>query len=294
MKKYTKFRPRIRSRHPSHRVIRPNTNNLPLLPFKSIIRLGSTTHMSDTITNNGNRIELNTVNAIKNSANKLLMKQSFSENNVKTANWWKFDGELFYKFNTHEVDESQEDELIANFEDLPYPIISKHIYGSRGSGNIKHNNPESLKTWMENRNLDNYIFEKYYSYLREYRLHVDSDGCFYTCRKMLKRDTPENSKWYRNNDHCVWIMEDNELFDKPTNWNDIVNESVKALNSVGLDFGAVDVKIQSATNKEGKIRDYPEFIIIEINSAPSFGKVTAEKYIEQLPKLLNKKYEQQQ
>ena len=111
---------------------------------------------------------------------------------------------------------------------------------------------------------------------------------------MLKRDTPEEKKWYRNDDNCVWILEENENFDKPVNWVRIEEESVKALKSVGLDVGAVDLRIQSATNKKGEKRENPDFIIVEINSAPSFGDITLNKYIEELPKILLNKYNEKE
>lgn len=254
------------------------------MPFRSRIRFGSTTEIND----RHPVIELNSIDAIKNSSNKLLMKKCFTNNNVKTADWWVFklkDDFGFYYFDKNNIN----DDFIDQNE-LSYPLVSKHIYGSRGTGNKKHNSKEELESWMEGRDLSNYIFEKFYNYVREYRLHVTADGCFYTCRKMLKRDTPDQHRWYRNDDHCVWILEENESFDKPVNWDSIVEHSVKALNAVGLDFGAVDVKVQSATDSEGNKRETPEFIIIEINSAPSFGEKTAEKYIEELPKLLTKKF----
>jgi glutathione synthase/RimK-type ligase-like ATP-grasp enzyme len=284
MKKYKLFRPRIRSRHPSHSQLRPKYKELPLLPFRSIIRFGSFTKLKDNKVNK-KRIEVNSVSSIKNSANKLLMKQKFATNNIKTAIWFKYDNnqQLFIDQNTNEQ---------ININELPYPIISKHIKGSRGIGNVKHNNVNVLQRWMVNKNFNNYIFEKYYNYVREYRLHVDSEGCFYSCRKMLKSDSPQEHRWYRNNDHCVWIMKDNDLFDKPVNWEQIEIESVKALKAVGLDVGAIDLRIQSATNNNEEKRENPEFIIVEINSAPSFGDVTLEKYIKQLPKILKrKKYE---
>lgn len=272
---YTNFRPRIRSRHPSHNSLRKN-KLLPLLPFKSVIRFGSTTDMKDTITNGGNRIEINTIDSVKNSSNKLLMKTCFTEFNIKTADWWKA-------------------EDINDINDLPYPVVTKHLFGSRGTGNKKHDNAESLLKWLENHeDLSKYIIEKFYNYTREYRLHVTKNGCFYTCRKMLKRDTPEEKKWYRNDDNCVWILEENENFDKPVNWVRIEEESVKALKSVGLDVGAVDLRIQSATNKKGEKRENPDFIIVEINSAPSFGDITLNKYIEELPKILLNKYNEKE
>jgi hypothetical protein len=173
--------------------------------------------------------------------------------------------------------------------DLPYPIISKSHFGSRNQGNKKHNTKEELGEWLKGKNLDNYLFEKYYNYAREYRLHITKNGCFYTCRKMIKEDTPQEDRWFRNDEHCVWILEENELFDKPVNWDKVIEESVKALESVGLDIGAVDLRIQSSRDKNDEIRKDPDFIIVEINSAPSFGDVTLGKYKSELTKLLTQK-----
>lgn len=286
--KFTTFRPVIKSRHPSHAELRSkNGKKLPLLPFKSVIRFGSKTEMIDTIAKGGQRVELNTVSSIANSANKLAMKRCFHEGGVVTANWWiarkQEDGTIKYFQN--------ENEEAVGIDELSFPIISKHVYGSRGVGNRKHDTKESLEDFISKRNdISKYIFEKYYTYNREYRLHVTEDGCFYTCRKMLKSNTEDNKRWYRNNDNSVWLLDTNPSFDKPVNWDKIVTESIKALKAVGLDFGAIDLRIQSSKNKDGEVRKDPKFIIIEINSAPSFGDVTKLKYIEQIPKLLIKKW----
>lgn len=286
-KKYTQFRPRIRSRHPSHAILRPINKILPLLPFKSLIRFGSSTEMRSTIGNGGDRVELNTTEAIKNSSNKLLMKTCFTKNEVKTADWFTYNhGALRHVFNEGVF--NLHGDLVM---EKPFPIISKHVFGSRGTGNKKHDNQESLDAWMEGKDLSKYIFEKYYNYNREYRLHISKNGCFYTCRKMLKTEAPQEARWYRNDQHCVWVLEENESFDKPVNWDEVIEESVKALKAVGLDFGAVDLRIQSSKNKDGDLRESPKFIVVEINSAPSFGDETAKKYIEELPKLLIDKYE---
>lgn len=286
--KYKLFRPRIRSRHPSHATLRSrNGKKLKLLPFKSVVRFGSSYVAKDSIENGGNRVELNSVESIKNSSNKALMKKCFERDNVTTADWWMItnttEGYRFQKGTNSDI---------ITIEELSYPLVTKHIFGSRGTGNKKHDNVESLTQWLSNKtNLDNYIIEKYYSYNREYRLHVTENGCFYTCRKMLRTDTPDNQRWYRNNDNSVWLLENNPGFDKPVNWDNIVEECVKALKSVGLDFGAVDLRIQSATNKNDEPRENPKFIIIEINSAPSFGDITMVKYIDEIPKLLTAKWE---
>ena len=276
----SKFRPRIRSRHPSHEPLR---TQLPKLPIRTVVRLGSTTVLD--LGPKKQIIEINTVEAVKNSANKLLMKHCFDVEGVKTADWWVKEENNFLK----EGDEEQ----VSTLETLPYPIVAKHIFGSRGTGNYLINNQQELEAWLPNKTIENYIFEKFYNFNREYRLHVTKDGCFYTCRKLLREDTPTDKRWFRNDSNCNWIVEENESFDKPVNWDAIVAEGVKALKAVGLDFGAVDIRVQSATKtskKHGEVpRENPEFIIIEINSAPSFGEITLQRYLEQIPNIVNSK-----
>jgi glutathione synthase/RimK-type ligase-like ATP-grasp enzyme len=278
-KTFKAFRAQIRSRHKTHNVLRDS----PIwMNFKSVIRLGSTTELKDTIAKGGNRIEINTTTAVKNSANKKLMKQCFTKEDVKTANW--------FIYNTMEGIFNLPNEDGIEMNELPYPIVAKHIYGSRGTGNTLLKTKEELESWSIGKALHNYIFEKFYNYSREYRLHITSEGCFYTCRKMLIEDTPEDKRWFRNDSNSIWYLENNEKFDKPVNWSNIEKECVKALNSVGLDIGACDVKVQSSKNKHGEMRENPEFIVIEINSAPSFGNITSIKYKEILPKLLKNKF----
>ncbi len=199
------------------------------------------------------------------------MKQCFSVAGVKTANWTPL---------------TDKDRLNS----LKFPVVSKSLTGSRGRGNILHKTLEQFQRWAKGvADTGNYIVEEFHDYVREYRLHVTRDGCFYTCRKMLKSETPEKDRWYRNDSNSTWILEDNDQFDKPSNWKQIVAECVKALVAVGLDVGACDVKVQSAKDGKGRIRPNPEFIVIEINSAPSFGNVTLTKYLEEIPKILKAK-----
>ena len=263
-KRFTKRSLVIFSRHPSHNVLRRKV----LVPaaMRAVVRFGSTTESSI-------EKELNPIEGVRNSSSKLRMKTCFDQAEVKTAQWWRTPLE------------------VEALDEIPFPIIAKRVYGSRGEGMKKLNNQEEFTNFVtRSTNIQNYIFERFHNYVREYRLHIDAQGCFYTCRKMLKGDTPEDQKWFRNDKNCVWFLEDNEHFDKPVNWDDIVNECVKALNAVGLDFGACDVRVQGAKNGKGQRRGNPEFIIVEINSAPSFGDVTAEKYKERLPQTLAAKY----
>ncbi len=266
-------RPSVRSRHNTHSGLR---TKLERLPFKSIVRLGSTTSTEEINRERASKglqpavfVEINSVDAVKNSSSKLRMKQCFTREGVKTADWTQH--------------------CPIEGISLEFPIVAKSHFGSRGEGNTLLNSRTELETWMRGKTLNNYIFEKYYNYSREYRLHISAEGCFYTCRKMLKRDAPEGNKWQRHDDNCVWILEENSQFDKPVNWDSIVEHSVKALNSVGLDVGAVDVRVQSRLDSRDRVRENPDFIIVEINSAPSFGELTEQHYLTQIPRILNRK-----
>ena len=290
--KFTLFRPMILSRHPSHDIFRSKFKKFNLLPYKSVIRFGSSTEVEDTIDNGGNRIEINTVQSIKTSANKLLMKEKFTEVGVKTAEWWRYD----YETISDSKFENQKTIQSCNIFGLPYPIVAKAHYGSKGKGNTLIKSQEELESWMEGKNLSNYIFEKFVNYGHEFRLHITEDGCFYTCRKALKENVPENEKWRRHDDICVWFLEENESFHKPNSWDDIVNDCVNALISIGADILSFDVKVQTPYTKKGEPREYQDYILLECNSASSMGNlenedisICAQKYIEMLPKLIIKK-----
>lgn len=294
----TKFRPQLRTKHPSYNWLR---ENLPLFPFRSLVRFGSTTTLQEAYpTKTSEQLakirEINSVQAIKNSANKLLMKQCFTKAGVSTADWCVIRNNTWCRFdvvNTENRFDSdfryyEYDGELSNNCPLELPIVAKSLYGSRGEGNYKLDTQEELEAWMRGKDLSKYIFEKFYSYTREYRIHCTADGYFYTCRKMLRRDAPDDNKWQRHDDNCVWILEENESFDKPVNWKQITDDCVKALKAVGLDIGGFDVKVQSAKDKKGNVRTAPEYIIIECNSACSMGEITQIKYKEALINLLSK------
>ena len=278
-KKYTLFRPMILSRHPSHDILRLKHKKIVALPYRSVIRFGSSTEVEDSVAKGGNRIEINTVNAIKISANKLLMKQKFTEAGVRTANW-------------------RQHCPIEGLTDLEFPIVAKAHYGSKGKGNTLLKTHEEYLEWTSGKNLSNYIFEKFMNFGHEFRLHVTEDGCFYTCRKALKQDVPEDQKWRRHDDICVWFLETNENFHKPNSWNDIVSDCVKALKAVGADLLSFDVRVQTPRDKDGNSRPYQEYILLECNSASSMDNgtgevsVCAQKYIDEIPKIIIRKAKQ--
>lgn len=279
----TQFRPEIRSRHPSHAILRAANKHLPLFPFRTIVRLGSTTETDAT----RYAVEVNSIESIRTSSNKLLMKEAFERAGVKSALW--------------DTANNLTDLLaLARIltEDWKGRIVTKAKYGSKGQGNTLIASEADLRTWAGGKRLSDYIFEKFTNYGLEFRLHITSEGCFYTCRKALRKDVPEDQKWRHHDDTCVWFLEENENFQKPNSWDTIVEHCVRALNAVGADVLSFDVKVQKGTNSDGTRRTSPQdFILLECNSASSLGSpdnpsipgVCASKYIEELPRIIQRK-----
>lgn len=241
-----------------------------VVPRTTILRLGSTTPTVE-ITKKPNPREINTAQACAISGNKILMKDAFTNHNIPTAEWVAYS----------EGAEITLPKVLDLFNTFKGKVIVKHKHSSKGEGIYYFTESNKLFSWMkENEDkIHNYVFEKYYTYTREYRLHVTKHGCFYACRKMLKRDA--EVRWHRHNTNSVWIVEENPLFDKPVNWDSIVNSCVDALNAIGLDIAAFDVKVQSNKHKE------PKYIILESNSAPSLGERGIEKYKDILMRIIN-------
>lgn len=256
---------RILSRHPSHNVFRNN----PKLTAgeKVVIRLGSTTESSAVN-------QINSIASIMQSSNKLLMKNCFAKYGISTPEYYIID-------NRGIILDGVTRNVVKNLE---YPIVAKHVLGSRNSGNYKLNSEKELVKFISSRksNINNFIFEKYKNYAKEYRIHVSTQGSFLAWRKVRKLSTPENQRWFFNNQNCNWLSESNSNFDRPTNWDIITKECVKALNSVGLDIGGIDVRVQN--NKAGS---HPKFSIIEVNSACSQSSITSEHYINEFNKLID-------
>lgn len=95
-------------------------------------------------------------------------------------------------------------------------------------------------------------------------------------RKLRKSDAKE--RWFFNSSNCNWISPEHELFNRPNNWANIERDCIQAMIAVGLDIGAVDVRVQS--------KDNPEYIILEVNSAPALGEQGIEIYKNEIIKLI--------
>lgn len=233
-----------------------------VVPCNVIVRFGSTTP-TEQITNKRGVLELNTPEACRLSGNKISMKKKFIEAGVKTAEYFT-------------LKERYTPLSIKRYFQQFGTIIAKHKHSSKGNGIYLLENYSDFREFRRGKDVTQYVFEKYYKYNKEYRLHISKNGCFYTCRKMLKRDAED--RWHRHDSNSVWILEENPSFDKPRNWNQIIADCQKAREALGLDLVAFDVKCETQKPR-------PDWIILESNSAPALGEVGIQKYREEINRL---------
>jgi len=266
----------IRTKNPSSSGLRAKNGGIGNFPVRSIVRLGSRTSTKEAFPKSFGRkpiVEVNTVESIENSRSKLLMKACFAEGNVPQADWWELRRTNLYRNGT---------ETVTQISDLPYPILAKRIYGFKGHGMQKLDNQEALQTFMRG-TTNGYYLEEFKNYAREYRLHCTANGCFMVWRKLRKSDSEQ--RWFFNSSNCNWVSENHELFNRPTNFTQIETDCVTALNNTGLDVGSFDVRIQSSSQRN------PQYIIVEVNSAPALGDQGIEVYKEVLKDIIENKIE---
>lgn len=237
-------------------------------PFRVLYRMGKPVSLEEVFPNPRIRatrriMEINSAKGCIISADKIKMKKAFDLARVQHAEW-------FYI-------RPNDDARTKVLEHLTQwnKIIVKHKHSSKGRGIYLLESIEDFDNFKEGKNLSNYVFERYYTYSKEYRIHVNKFGYFYTCRKMLRHDAED--RWHRHSSNSVFILEENPDFNRPANWDDIVRDCIKAMKVIGLDIAAFDVKV----NVDGT-----KFILLESNSAPSLGEDGIERYTYALKQLI--------
>jgi D-alanine-D-alanine ligase-like ATP-grasp enzyme len=237
-----------------------------LVPFLAVARLGSRTPTSEVFPRAISRVrECNTVAGVENSRDKIRMKRCFTERNVTQA--------IMYHGSFQNIDTIKAHFGITSAE---YQLVGKAICGFQGKGMVLINNDTELREFCRTHTPQNFFIELFYNYGREYRLHATQSEVFLTWRKLRSKDATE--RWFFNSHNCNWVGEGNQLFNKPANWDQLCMEAVNAVTAVGLDIGAVDIRVSS--------QDTRQFIVCEVNSAPALGEDGIEAYREQIRKIL--------
>jgi len=255
-----------------------------------VLRLGSRTPLSDIYRRRVPRdvIEINSIEAVINSRDKLLMKRCFASRGVPQADAYLIGDSGFIPFI---IDSKLVEDADPVLDDkLPYPVLAKRRVGYQGRGMQKLSDVEELRRWLRScGDGEAWIIEKFYNYAREYRVHVVSHGIgvILSWRKLRMNEVPPEERWFFNSHNSVWIREDNELFDRPFCWDRICKAAADAIESVGLDIGAVDVRVQSNKNVDPS-GERQKFIICETNSAPTLSSHGIEIYKKTISELINR------
>ena len=197
---------------------------------------------------------VNTADAVRASSNKLhafrILSEGggvpdWTENRLEAATWLTegFDVVCRTKLNGH----SGEGIVIAELEEaLEGPIVEEALVFAP-------------------------LYVKYIPKKEEYRVHVFGNEAFFTQRKARKREI-EEVNWkvrnYRNG--FIYAHKDVEL---PQEAEDM---AIKAVNLLGLDFGAVDLIYNEKSNR---------YYVLEVNTAPGLVGTTLERYVEMFKKL---------
>lgn len=237
------------------RVFSPNKSCAPLrlatFNKRILLRFGSTTPLISKF----KYTEINSIEGVIQSSNKITMKQIFDKINIHHSNW----------INTTNIHE-----LLAFYNKYKI-LIAKHKRSSQGKNIYYIDTIESLRELINNINLKDFVFEEYCFFPNEYRMHVDADhGLFYACKKVLKEDA--DVEWHRhfNNSIFVRITEDMEL---PECWNDIINECKQVCKAMNMNILCFDI-LCSNNN----------FILVETNSAPALATYGLTQYLNHIQK----------
>lgn len=119
------------------------------------------------------------------------------------------------------------------------------------------------------------LYTKYIPKTQEYRLHVFQGEVFFTQRKARKKEIPdEEINWKIRNHANGFIFAHNEGIDVGDGARQL---AVLAVETLGLDFGAVDMIYNKKQDK---------YYVLEVNTACGLEGETLNKYVEQFKKFI--------
>lgn len=209
-------------------------------PRKRIINWGSSSTPNDYLRCH----VLNPPEAVGLAANKLYSIRAFDERNVSTVAWCKTKADAA--------------KLIEDGETI---VCRTKLTGNSGEGIVIAETVDQL--------VDAPLYTVYKKKQQEYRVHVFNGEVIDTQRKARKRDVPDDQvNWKVRNLDGGFIFARNEDHEVPAM---VLEEGVKAVGALGLDFGAVDVIWNDKDTKA---------YVLEVNTAPGLMGTTLEKYVE--------------
>lgn len=148
-------------------------------------------------------------------------------------------------------------------------IVERHILNANSGKGIRLVEPgEELQQCP--------LYVRYIPKKQEYRVHVCAGKAVDIQRKARRKEVEDDAiNWKIRNHDNGFIFARNEGHEVPA---DVSVQAIKACESIGLDFGAVDVIFNEKEQKA---------YVLEVNTAPGLSGTTLEGYVERLKKLIN-------
>lgn len=117
------------------------------------------------------------------------------------------------------------------------------------------------------------LYVRYIKKQDEYRLHVFDFDVFFIQRKARALDVPDDEVNWQVRNHANGFIYANQNIELP----DVAkNMAIEAIQTLGLDFGAVDMIYNERSNT---------YYVLEINTAPGLAGSTLDKYVEKFTEL---------
>jgi D-alanine-D-alanine ligase-like ATP-grasp enzyme len=141
------------------------------------------------------------------------------------------------------------------------PVVCRtKLNGHSGEGIVIANTVEEL--------VNAPLYTQYIKKTQEYRVHVMHNEVFFVQRKARKMEVPdEEVNWQVRNlaGGFIYANQNIEIDEEAK------QQSIAAINALGLDFGAVDIIYGT---------DH-QYYVLEVNTACGLAGTTLDKYVEQ-------------
>lgn len=228
----------------------------PKKPIKVLVRWGAGKKVRNTARPLRCPVEINSLPAILQNADKIYMKQIFAENNISSPE---------FALNTAEGRKL--------FIDNKWNVVFKRRFHSGGNG-MEFEPIENIAKF-EAEIYHNGILERRINTKREFRIHVIVPTGKWMAVEKLRRKDRLNER-ARNLENCIFKLD----FPRPDNWQEAVDLAFKAAAVMNLDVSAVDIAWS------GK-----KWYVIETNSAAGMADKTKEFYQKAIDEAIDVKIE---
>lgn len=156
-----------------------------------------------------------------------------------------------------------------------FPMVVRPTFHQRGRNFLLFNN---LYEFMNGRRsvsrLDRPYASRFYPKTAEYRVHV-GHGKVLAVQQKLQTSETYGENWSHGNGYSFEVVPWKQYR------KEIVDLGVKTIETLGLDFGAVDI-MADPTDPE-----LPQVVVCEVNTSPRLEGYTAERYAEYFDWLVN-------